>query len=125
MAKFTVVDFIDVGTGGEHGATSWTVYKDKEKTIIIDKSIYDTKNVSYWHSPLPKEDGSGEFYNDLEEFYLEVELYFNIDPNKKFSGFKSDTYFVGPLTQRDEVIKITDGDNVRYRTAKELGWFDK
>ena len=41
MAKFTVIDFIDVGTGGEHGATTWKVYKDKEKTVLLDKSEFD------------------------------------------------------------------------------------
>ena len=86
MAKFVVDDYIDIGTGGPLGATSWRVFKDKEKTILIDESIFDEKNLNYWHSPLPKEDGSGEFYHDLEEFYLEVEMYFNITPGVKFSG---------------------------------------
>ena len=122
MAKFTVIDFIDVGTGGEHGATTWKVYKDKEKTVLLDKSEFDEKNVAYWHSPLPKEDGSGEFYKDLEEFYLEVTIYCNIKPGVKYSGFASDPYFIGPFSQRDEVIKITD-ETISYKTAKELGWF--
>ena len=125
MAKFTVTDFIDVGSGGPHGATTWRVYKDKEKTVLIDESEFDEKNVSYWHSPLPKEDGSGEFYRDLEGFYLEVIIYCNIQPGVKFSGFASDSKVFGPFSQRDEMIKITDIDNTRYRTAKELGWFDK
>ena len=32
MAKFVVDDYIDIGTGGPLGATSWRVFKDKEKT---------------------------------------------------------------------------------------------
>ena len=35
MAKFTVTDFIDVGSGGPHGATTWRVYKDKEKKLRV------------------------------------------------------------------------------------------
>ena len=125
MAKFVVDDYIDIGTGGPLGATSWRVFKDKEKTILIDESIFDEKNLNYWHSPLPKEDGSGEFYHDLEEFYLEVEMYFNITPGVKFSGYKSDVYTLGPLNQRDEMIKITDKEEITFKTTYELGWYEK
>ena len=124
MAKFTVKDFIDVGTGGPLGAATCKVWKDKEKTILIDQSIFDEVNHTYWHSPLPKEDGSGDFYNDLEGFYVEVTLYFNIEKGVVNSGFASETYTMGPFSQRDEIIKITDGDkDPMYKTAKELGWF--
>ena len=125
MAKFVVDDYIDIGTGGPLGATSWRVFKDKEKTILIDESIFDEKNLNYWHSPLPKEDGSGEFYYDLEEFYIEVVMYFNITPGVKFSGYKSDVYTLGPFNQRDELIKITDKDNVTFKTTYELGWYTR
>ena len=116
MAKFVVDDYIDIGTGGPLGATSWRVF---------NKTIFDEKNLNYWHSPLPKEDGSGEFYHDLEEFYLEVEMYFNITPGVKFSGYKSDVYTLGPLNQRDEMIKITDKEKVTFKTTYELGWYEK
>ncbi len=54
MAKFVVDDYIDIGTGGPLGATSWRVFKDKEKTLLIDESIIEEKNLNNCHSPLPK-----------------------------------------------------------------------
>ena len=122
MAKFMVTDYIDIGSGGPHGATSWKVWKDKEKTILLDESLFDEKNVEYWHSPLAKEDGSG-FYSDLEGFYVEIILHFNIRPGVKDSGHPSDPFTYGPMSQRDELIKITDGNDISYKTAKKLGWF--
>ena len=115
MATFTVDYFIDIGTGGPHDATTWKVYKDKEKTILLDQSIKDEVNLTKWKSPIPKEDGSGDFYYDLKEFYVEIQIHAN--------GHTSDPFLLGPFNQLDEVIKITDGSEVTTKTTKELGWW--
>lgn len=115
MAKISIIDFIDIGTGGPHDATTWKIFKDKEKTILIDQSIKDTVNLIEWHSPLPKEDGSGEFYNDLREFYVEVTIHAN--------GYDSDPKTTGPHNQLFEEIDITDGDNVVKSTSLNLDWY--
>ena len=52
-------------------------------------------------------------------------MYFNITPGVKFSGYKSDVYTLGPLNQRDEMIKITDKEKVTFKTTYELGWYEK
>lgn len=125
MAKFKIVDYIDIGSGGPHGATTWKVYKDETKSILLDSSIFDEVNKTVWHSPLPIEGVPGEFYSDLEGFYVEVTMHMNIVPGDTNSGHKSDPFLMGPFSQRDEVIKITDGDLVSYSTAKELGWYNE
>lgn len=115
MAKFEILDFIDIGTGGPHDATTWRVYKDKEKTILLDESIKNEKDLLVWHSPIPKEDGSGEFYFDLREFYVEAIIHAN--------GHDSEPYFIGPFNQLDYKIKITNGENVEEISTKELEWW--
>ena len=49
MAKFMITDYIDIGSGGPHGATTWRVFKDAAKTILLDKSIFDEVNKTTWH----------------------------------------------------------------------------
>ena len=115
MAKFSIIDFIDVGTGGPHDATTWRVYKDKNKTILLDENIRDEVNLTTWKSPIPKEDGSGEFYCDLKEFYVEITIHAN--------GHTSDPFLLGPFNQLDEIVKITNGSNVTSMSTKDLGWW--
>lgn len=117
MAKISILDFIDIGTGGPHDATTWKVFKDEQKTILLDKSEYDTVNLTIWHTPLPKEDVIGEFYNDLREFWVEVQIHAN--------GHTSDPKTVGPFNQLFEEIDITDGDKVEKTTSKKLEWYEE
>lgn len=124
MAKFMITDYIDIGSGGPHGATTWKVFKDATKTILLDESIFDEVNKTTWHSPLKKEGAEDEFYSDLEGFYVEVTMHMNITPGEVGSGYPSEPFLMGPYSQRDEVIKITEQEDVTYSTAKELGWYE-
>jgi hypothetical protein len=76
MAKLEINDYIDIGTGGFHNATSWQVAKDPEFKEIIDESLKDTVNVKEWHTMLPKrpEDGPG-YYADLDMLYARVKVH--------------------------------------------------
>lgn len=116
MAKFTILDFIDIGTGGPHDATTWKVYKDPSKTVLLDQSIKDEVNLLSWKSPLPKEDGSGDYYFDLRNFVVEVSIHAN--------GHTSDPFLLGPFNQLDDNITITDGDKVEIKSTKDLGWWE-
>ena len=49
-----VLEYTDIGTGGEHDATSWQFAKDPDFTKIIDESLNDTVNVKKWVSMLPR-----------------------------------------------------------------------
>lgn len=117
MAKISIIDFIDIGTGGPHDATTWKVFKDEEKTILLDESIEDTNNLLVWHSPLPMEDNSGNFYKDLRGFYVEVTIHAN--------GHTSDPFTVGPFNQLFELVNVTDGDNILETDSKKLEWYEE
>ena len=106
MASMTVNDYIDVGTGGMHVATSWQFAKDKDFTQIIDESIKDYKNVKKWHSKLPKrtEDKSSpdaeEYYTELDELWGRCKIL--------VGETESDWFVVGPMSQRKQRVMVTD-----------------
>lgn len=80
MAHIKVIDYIDVGTGGYHNATSYQIAKDPEFEKIIDQSLKDTVNVNIWHSMLPKLDedkvpGEPLYYADASALYGRVKVW--------------------------------------------------
>ena len=106
MASMTVNDYIDVGTGGVHVATSWQFAKDKDFTQIIDESIKDYKNVKKWHSKLPKreEDKSSpdaeEYYTELDELWGRCKIL--------VGETESEWFVIGPMSQRKQRVMVTD-----------------
>lgn len=106
MASMTVNDYIDVGTGGVHVATSWQFAKDKDFTLIIDESIKDYKNIKKWHSKLPKreEDKSSpdaeEYYTELDELWGRCKIL--------VGETESEWFVVGPMSQRNQRVMVTD-----------------
>ena len=106
MASMTVNDYIDVGTGGIHVATSWQFAKDKEFTQIIDESSNDYKNVKKWHSKLPKREedksspGAEEYYTELDELWGRCKIL--------VGETWSEWFVVGPMSQRKQRVMVTD-----------------
>lgn len=106
MASMTVNDYIDIGTGGTHVATSWQFAKDKDFTQIIDESIKDYTNVKKWHSKLPKrpEDKSTpdaeEYYTELDELWGRCKIL--------VGETESDWFITGPMSQRKQRVMVID-----------------
>lgn len=101
MAYMQVLDYVDVGTGGEHDATSWQFAKDKDFTKIIDESLKDTVNIKKWHSMLPKlpEDGVG-YYKDLDMLYGRFKIH--------VGDYESQWFEVDPKSQNYQEVVITE-----------------
>ena len=130
MAWIQVNSYIDIGTGGNHEATSWQFAKDKDFTLIIDESIEDRVNVKKWHSMLPKrpEDKTNpdaeEYYSDLDELWARCKIH--------VGETVSDWYVIGPRSQRLQKVLVTDqtadteaGEPSEYMSDSTLlGWTD-
>jgi len=101
MAYMEVLEYTDIGTGGEHDATSWQFAKDPDFTKIIDESLNDTVNVKKWVSMLPKlpEDGVG-YYKDLDKVYGRFKIHAN--------GYVSQWFVVEPKSQNYQEVTITE-----------------
>lgn len=101
MAMISIKDYIDIGTGGVHNATSWQIAKDKEFTKIIDQSLKDKVNVKKWYSMLPKlpEDGPG-YYADLDELYVRVKIWID--------DYTEDWFVLSPGNQNKQKVVITE-----------------
>ena len=118
MAKIVVNDYIDIGTGGFHNATSWQIAKDSEFTKIIDESLIDTVNVKSWHSMLPKleEDkvpGESNYYADLDILYARVKIH--VDEHE------SPWFVCEPKNQNIQDVVITEKDKEDiYTTSIEI-----
>lgn len=102
MAKFTLNNFIDLGTKGYHTATSWRVTKDVTGIDIIDESLADTDNLYAWITPLPN--GNGGFYADLNEVHLWIRVHILNDA--------SPWTYIGMLNQNDQTFTITNNGAV-------------
>jgi len=98
MAKFKLLDFIDVGTQGYHDATSWRITKDAAGKHVIDQSLNDKVNLYVWDSPLP--DGNGGYYADLNTIYLWVKVH--------ILGSVSDWLRLPPVNQNNQQFIITE-----------------
>lgn len=99
MAKLTILDVLDVGTGGFHNATSWQVALDPDFTQIIDESLKDTVNVTEWHSMLPNIEGSG-YYADLDNLYARVKAHVD--------DYESPWFVLTPKSQNIQNVIITE-----------------
>lgn len=118
MARIEIIDYIDVGSGSVHTATTWQIAKDPEFTKIIDESIEDYVNVKKWYSMLPMlpEDGTG-YYADLEQLYARVKIH--------LGETVSPWYVLEPKDQREQEVLITkDGVDIETTTAKDLAWYE-
>lgn len=107
MAMLKIIDYIDIGTGGYHDATSWFVAKDKDIkypsqfTKLIDSSEKDKINVKQWYTPLPKlpEDGEG-FYGDETELYAYCIIW--------VGNYSSELFCLGKIDQTKQDIVVTE-----------------
>lgn len=110
MARIEVKEFIEIGSGAPHDATSWQVAKDAEFKKIIDESLNDKINVKVWHSPLPKlkEDGDG-YYSDLDELYARVKVH--------LGNTESNWLSIGPKNQNFQKVIITESEQPDRETT--------
>lgn len=99
MAHIILDDYIDVGSGGDHDATSWQVAVDPEFKYIIDESLHDTVNLTRWYTMLPKIDGDG-YYADLSEVYARVKIHVREHESPWFN--------LGPADQNAQQVRITE-----------------
>ena len=123
MALLKIIDYIDIGTGGIHDATSWYVAKDKDIkdpsmfTKLIDSSIKDKVNVKQWYTPLPKlkEDGEG-YYADANELHAYATIW--------VGDYESDLFYLGQIDQtRQDIIITEEGkDNIIIPTKPKEKW---
>lgn len=110
MAYMEVLDYIDIGTDGQHTATSWQFAKDPDFTKIIAESIEDEVNVKKWINMLPMlpEDipvGSNPgdpdtYYKDLDNVYGR----FRVHMGKSASAW----YECEPKSQNWQEVIITE-----------------
>ena len=115
MAIFTIDDYISFGTKGYHNATTWEVATDENFENIIDRSYKDRVNVTVWHSPLPKPDGSG-YYADLSTVYCRAKIWIDdVEAN--------DWFYMKVQNQNEQkVIYTEDGkEDIVYESSLELG----
>ena len=73
MAHIILDDFIDIGSGSDHDATSWQIATDSKFKNIIDESLHDTENLTRWYTmvPMPGEEG---YHADLKVLYHGQEI---------------------------------------------------
>lgn len=110
MAYMEVLEYTDVGTGGEHDCTSWQFAKDPEFTKIIDESLEDTVNIKKWVSMLPKlpedlppgcQEGDPEYYyKDLDNVYGRFKVH--------IGEFVSEWFECEPKSQNWQEVVITE-----------------
>jgi len=114
LASIKIIDYIDVGSGGLHSATSWQIAKDSEFKFIIDESLNDQVNIKEWHSMLPKLpiDGVG-YYADLDELYARVKIHVGEDN-------VSEWFPLDPESQNIQDVTITEGDVVTNTTSTAI-----
>lgn len=114
MACIKVNDYIDLGTGGVHNATSYQVALDPEFTQIIDQSLKDTEHVKEWHSMLPMIDRPGNYYADLSALYARIKVH--VDDNE------SPWFVLEPKDQNKQNVTITeDGQEDIHTTSDAIG----
>jgi hypothetical protein len=111
MAKITITDIIDVGTGSYHNATSWQVALDPEFTQIIDQSLNDKVNVKEWHSMLPKINDNG-YYADLDLLYARVKVHID--------SYESPWYVLRPKSQNIQNVTITEKGVATIYTTSDV-----
>lgn len=109
MAYIIFDDFIDVGTGGFHEATSYQFATDPDFINIIDENLNDEINLRRWHSMLPK--GDGTYYADLDNLYARVMI--------RVGGFWSPWFTVAPQSQNIQNITITQDGKDPIQTTSE------
>ena len=124
MAMLKIVDYIDIGSGGYHDATSWFVAKDKDVTDpsqftkLIDSSIKDKINVKQWYTPLPKlpEDGEG-FYADETELYAYAIIW--------IGNYQSELFCLGKIDQTKQDVVITEEgqEDITIPAQPKEEWF--
>lgn len=112
MAKLEVKDYIEIGSGVPHDASSWQVAKDPEFKKIIDESLNDKINVKSWFTPLPKlkEDGEG-YYADMDNLYARVKIHLGITESAWLT--------VGPKSQNTQKVIITQKGQADKETTSE------
>lgn len=117
MALFMLSDFVSIGTNAPHTATSWEVANDQYFTVLIDQSLNDANNLTSWHSPLRKPNGTG-FYNENDNVYCRVKVHFENH---------SSQWYVLPVCEQHQfqlskliIVSKQGSPDVAY-TSDELG----
>lgn len=112
MAHIILDDFIDIGSGSDHDATSWQIATDSKFKNIIDESLHDTKNLTRWYTMVPKPGEEG-YHADLKVLYARVKIHVR--------EYESDWFVIGPMDQNDQQVVITEeGEEDIHTSSKKL-----
>jgi len=99
MARFALGEYISIGTGYNHTATSWQAGLDSTFSVILDEVFKSKEYLTHWISALPKPDGCG-YFSDLDEVYVRV---------KVWEGDTCSDWFILPTkNQNDQTLDITE-----------------
>lgn len=114
MAHINIYHFIGLGLDEQkHTATSYQIAKDAGFKEIIDQSLYDTVNLLFWNSPLPK--GDGTYYKDMKQLHARVKIHFNES--------SSPWYVLKPDDQTVQNVVLTGKNKLdTFTTSRELEW---
>jgi hypothetical protein len=114
MAKIFLNNVISLGVNSNVTAVSYQIAKDVNFTKIIDQSLQDTVNLTYWNSNLPKlqEDGGVGYYADLSNLYARVKVYID--------NYESPWFNIAPGDQNYQNVTITKNGNVINNTTSDV-----
>jgi len=96
MAQLIITELYTIGGNMYHEWTSWRVFKDEARTMLLVENIEDSVNKMVWDDPLI--DSNGVMYNGDEELFASVQIKFNgkVGPWVEMEGCSiSDS---GPIT---------------------------
>lgn len=103
MAKIAIKNYLSLGASTPLVATSYQIALDSEFTEIIDEIHQSEEYKLEWSSPLPKRDGSGEFYSDEVELHARIKLFLR-DENDVL--YASDDWYVLPVMSQPAYSKL-------------------
>lgn len=111
VAKVVLGEFIDIGAGDDHDATSWQVALDKAFVNIIDESLHDTENLTEWYTMLPMIGEPGRYYADETEIWARVKIH--------VKEHESPWFVIGPRDQNIQKVIITEEGKDDIHTTSE------
>ena len=111
MAKVILGEFIDIGSGDDHDASSWQVALDKDFTQIIDESLHEEVNLTEWYTMLPMSGQPGRYYADEVEIWARVKVH--------VKEHESPWFVIGPEDQNIQRVLITEEGKPDFWTDSE------
>ena len=75
MAQLIITELYTIGGNMYHEWTSWRVFEDEARTMLLVENIEDSVNKIVWDDPLIYSDG--DMYNGDEELFASVQIKFN------------------------------------------------